>query len=229
MSFALAGGADPAETPGDRGRRRPARVSGDDRERAILGTAQRLLKDRPLHEISVDDLARGAGISRPTFYFYFESKDAVLLTLLDRMVRNARADRDEALARAVESGDPVAGWRAGIAAFHATWQANRELLRAAAEARASSPEVRELWERVMAELVGETAEGILAERQRGAAPPGPPARELAVCLTGMIERAFAGTFGGAGPALAEDDVVETLLDVFLCAIYRERVMALPRH
>src|SRR5688572_25866239 len=71
--------------------RRSARPSGDDRELAILATAERLLAERPLSAISVDDLARGAGISRPTFYFYFASKDAVLLTLLDRVVAEADA------------------------------------------------------------------------------------------------------------------------------------------
>jgi TetR/AcrR family transcriptional regulator, ethionamide resistance regulator len=54
--------------------RRSARPSGDDRELAILTTAEQLLKNRPLADISVDDLAKGAGISRPTFCFYFKSK-----------------------------------------------------------------------------------------------------------------------------------------------------------
>ena len=77
--------------------RRAARPSGDDRELAILETAERLLEDRSLAEISVDDLAKGAGISRPTFYFYFASKDAVLLTLLERVI----AEADAALERLI--------------------------------------------------------------------------------------------------------------------------------
>ena len=54
-----------------------------------------------LAEISVDDLAKGAGISRPTFYFYFPSKDAVLLTLLDRVITEAdeRARRGRSAAQ----------------------------------------------------------------------------------------------------------------------------------
>src|SRR5271163_2899950 len=77
-----------SSTRSSRGRR-SARPSGDDRELAILTTAERLLEDRPLNDISVDDLAKGAGISRPTFYFYFASKEAVLLTLLDRVINEA--------------------------------------------------------------------------------------------------------------------------------------------
>src|SRR5919198_6105526 len=92
----------PATQTPPRRARRERRMRGDDRERAILETAERLLEKRPLHEVSVDDLARGAGISRPTFYFYFSSKEAVLLTLLDRMVEEARANQGDALERLAE-------------------------------------------------------------------------------------------------------------------------------
>src|SRR5579884_2028942 len=97
-----------------RGRRAP-RANGDDRERAILETAERLLAERSLHDISVDDLARGAGISRPTFYFYFPSKEAVLLTLLDRVVNEA----DSALQALAENDDADRDnmWRTGINVF----------------------------------------------------------------------------------------------------------------
>ena len=71
--------------------RRSARPSGDDRELAILTTAEQLLEERPFAEISVDDLAKGAGISRPTFYFYFPSKDAVLLSLFEPVIVEADA------------------------------------------------------------------------------------------------------------------------------------------
>src|SRR5690349_18554730 len=69
-------------TRATRGRRTP-KMSGDDRERAILEAFEHLLEQRALHEISIDEIARGAGISRPTFYFYFASKEAVLLSLFE--------------------------------------------------------------------------------------------------------------------------------------------------
>ncbi|MBJ7385278.1 MAG: TetR/AcrR family transcriptional regulator, partial [Mycolicibacterium sp.] len=40
--------------------RRSTRPSGDDREAAILATAERLLADKKFADISVDDLAKGA-------------------------------------------------------------------------------------------------------------------------------------------------------------------------
>src|SRR3954447_1860164 len=93
--------ANPSVTRPTRGRRTP-RVSGDERERTILATFEGLLQQRSLHEISIDDIARGAGISRPTFYFYFASKEAVLLSLLERMLAAAHATRGDTLDRLPE-------------------------------------------------------------------------------------------------------------------------------
>ena len=53
-------------------------------------------------------LARGAGISRPTFYLYFPSKDAVVLTLIDRLVEDAKGGREAAVRMRLDPGDSVA-------------------------------------------------------------------------------------------------------------------------
>jgi len=206
--------ASPAIQAPSRGRRAP-RVSGDDRERAILATAEGLLEERSLHEISVDDLARGAGISRPTFYFYFPSKEAVVLTLLDRVVAEARRGiRFDRLA-----DDPSGALRDGLAAIHETFGAHRAVTLAAIEARAASPHVRELWAAVMEGFVQETTAAIEAERARGAAPDGAPARDLAIALNWMNERVLQATFAGDAPAIGEDAVRDALLEVWLRAIY----------
>jgi TetR/AcrR family transcriptional regulator, ethionamide resistance regulator len=197
--------------------RRPVRPSGDDRELAILTTAEQLMAQRPLSAISVDDLARGAGISRPTFYFYFASKDAVLLTLLDRVVAEADAATQDAF-RGRPSG-PREGWRRAITAYYETFRAHRALTLAWAEARSTNAEVRELWAQVFEGWVRRCAEAIEAERARGAAPAGPPAREIAVALNSMNERVLYATFTGDGPAVAEPGAVDVLLEIWLRAIY----------
>ena len=197
--------------------RRVRRATGDDREHAILESFERLLEQHALHEISIDDIARGAGISRPTFYFYFPSKDAVLLSLLDRMVAEARAGRGDALAAIAR--DPARGWRTAIEAFHASFRAHRAVTVAGADARVSNPEVRALWARVMENLVEETTAAIAAERARGAAPEGLPARELATALNWMNERVLHTSFAGHAPAIDEDRAVDVLLAIWLAAVY----------
>jgi AcrR family transcriptional regulator len=199
-----------------RGRRAP-RTSADDRERAILETAERLLAERGLHEISTEDLARGAGISRSSFYFYFASKEAVLLSLLDRVTAEAEAARRAALER-VGDASLAEVCRAGIAAFHATFRAHRAVTLAAADARTTVPEVRELWSRVMEGWVGDTEALVAAARPRDAARGGVPARDLAVALNLMNERVLHASFARDVPAVAEDAVVEALVAVWVGAI-----------
>jgi AcrR family transcriptional regulator len=203
--------------PGPARGRRTARPTGDEREAAILATAERLLAEGPLSAISVDDLARGAGISRPTFYFYFPSKDAVLLTLLDRVI--AEADAASAQSFLTPARDAPSGWRAAIDAYHRTFRAHRAVTLAVGELRLTNPEVRELWARGFAGWVDNTARAIEAERARGAAPAGLPARDLAIALTSLNERVIYGAVSGDGPAVAEADVVDVLLAVWLPAIY----------
>ena len=199
-----------------RGRRTP-RASGDEREQAILATAERLLEKQPLNEISVEDLARGAGISRPTFYFYFPSKDAVVLTLVERTVEEAAASREVAIARVVE--EPRAGLRMALQTSFEVFGSRRAVILAAAEMRASNAEARELWSQVMEGWVADASRIIESERGRGAAPPGEPARDLAIALIQMNERAHYATFADETPALAEDRLLDVLVDVWARAIY----------
>jgi TetR/AcrR family transcriptional regulator, ethionamide resistance regulator len=198
-------------------RRRPARTSGEQRERGILDTLRALLSQQSLHAISVDDLARGAGISRPTFYFYFASKQAALLALLEVLVEeawDALEDAPELLAR-----DPVAAWRTAIGASYTTWARNRDVVRAAAQARGSDPEIRAMWEGLLESFVQRTARAIESERDRGAAPPGIPARDLALCLNRMNERVFETTLGDEELTLHEDRLLDSLVEVWVRAIY----------
>src|ERR1700761_4955078 len=148
--------------------RRSARPSGDDRELAILTTAERLLEERAFADISVDDLAKGAGLSRPTFYFYFKSKEAVLLSLLEPVIARADAEFDGAAQRL--PADPRRVWRGGIKAFFVAFHSRPALARAATEALATSSELRGMWSRFMQKWIDHTAALITAERERGAAP-----------------------------------------------------------
>jgi AcrR family transcriptional regulator len=198
--------------------RRATRASGDDRERAILETAERLLEERPLSEISVDDLAKGAGISRPTFYFYFPSKDAVVLTIIDRLVAAAAGSREQALATLAQ-GDPRAGLRQGLEDLYAAFRSRRAVVLAAAELRTTNEEARKLWSEVMEAWVADVTAVIEAERARGAAPPGQPARDLAIALVQMNERVQYASFAGDSPSLADDRVLDVLVDIWLRAIY----------
>jgi TetR/AcrR family transcriptional regulator, ethionamide resistance regulator len=151
----------PADRP-TRGRRTP-KVSGDERERAILTTFEALLEERSLHQISIDDIARGAGISRPSFYFYFASKEAVLLSLFERMLTEAAKNRGNTLERLAE--DPPARLREALAAFFDVFREHRAVTLAGADAQVTSAEVRAVWSGVVEGWVSETAAAIEGARR----------------------------------------------------------------
>jgi TetR/AcrR family transcriptional regulator, ethionamide resistance regulator len=197
--------------------RRSSRPSGDDREAAILQTAERLLAERPIGDISVDDLARGAGISRPTFYFYFASKDAVLLTLLDRVVQEVESTIDEL--RDSFPADPAHGWRLAIGTFFEAFGSHRWVARAGHAALAPGSEFREVWLGLMRKWIDRTAALIIAERERGAAPNTIPADDLAVSLNLMNERAMLAALASEQPSVDHERVVDTLTHIWLTSIY----------
>jgi TetR/AcrR family transcriptional regulator, ethionamide resistance regulator len=204
----------PVRTP--RGRR-SARPSGDDREQAILATAERLLRERNFADIAVDDLARGAGLSRPAFYFYFPSKDAVLVTLFERVLTEA----DATMRRPGETStdDPASSWRDGIYAFFASFRAHQAVTLAGLAATATNPEIREVWSTFSAKWVADVALLIEAERDRGAAPVTIPAEHLSATLNLMNERVMVASFAGGLPVLPEDAALDALAHVWVTAIY----------
>ncbi|BBX67734.1 TetR/AcrR family transcriptional regulator [Mycolicibacterium psychrotolerans] len=197
--------------------RRATRPSGDDREIAILETAERLLEDRPLAEISVDDLAKGAGISRPTFYFYFPSKDAVLLTLLERVIAEADVALDDLIAN--RPADRRAIWRRGIDVFVSTFGAHRAVCAATVGVRDTHSEARELWAQSMQRWIEHIAAVIEAERADGAAPVTVPALELSTALNLMNESVMAAAFVGHQPSIPDHRVLDNLVHIWTSAIY----------
>ncbi|MBW0014196.1 TetR/AcrR family transcriptional regulator [Mycobacterium sp.] len=198
--------------------RRSPRPSGDDRELAILSTAERLLAERPLTEISVDDLAKGAGLSRPTFYFYFPSKDAVLLTLFERVIVEA----DSALENMVANppADRRALWRTGINVFVETFGAHRAVSLAADAAR-TNKDLGDLWSRFMQKWVGHITAVIEAERARGAAPVTLPADHLSAALNLLNEKVMLTSFAGARPSVPSEQLLDTLVHIWVNSVYGE--------
>jgi len=201
--------------------RRAARPSGDDREQAILDTARRLLEERSIAEISVDDLAKGAGISRPTFYFYFPSKDAVLFALFEQVISEADAAFERHTKSVPVTTDRYEMCRAGIGVFFETFVAHRAVTRAAQEVRTSHPEVRDLLATFMTKWIENTAATIEAGRAQGLAPTTLPALDLATALNLMNERALFASFSDEQPAIPPERLLDTLVHIWVTSIYGE--------
>jgi AcrR family transcriptional regulator len=197
--------------------RRRGTSKGDLKEQALLDTCERLLGEKPLGDIGVDELAQGAGISRPSFYFYFESKTAVLRALVERVADQMYAEAESWLAREDEPPEVTVSRSIGAAAQ--LWREHGPVLRAAVETWGSVPEMRQLWEETIRRFVDQSAARIREERAAGTAPPGPDPDSLATALIWMNERSFYVNSLGAGPSLSDDELVPTLTAIWLRAVY----------
>jgi AcrR family transcriptional regulator len=108
-----AGKTEPADRPARR------RLPPDDRRHALINSALKLFNAFPYEEVSVDDLAAEAGMSRPLVYHYYGGKAGVFISALqqtgdDLMAAVARAGMD----------DPDNWLTAGLSAFFDHVQAN---------------------------------------------------------------------------------------------------------
>jgi AcrR family transcriptional regulator len=113
---------DPVSTPGSgepAGRPARRRLAPDDRRQALINSALKLFNARPYDEVSVDDIAADAGMSRPLVYHYYGGKAGVFISAL----RQAGDDVVAAVAKAA-TNDPEDWLTAGLAAFFDHLQAN---------------------------------------------------------------------------------------------------------
>lgn len=178
-----------------------------------------MLEQRPFSDISVDDLAKGAGLSRPTFYFYFASKDAVLVRLFGRAIRASGAQQQQQSDTATEH--PQQAWHDGIYAFFDSLRPHRAVVLAGLSAMTTNSELREMWSTYMTGWIDYTAALITKERARGAAPDSIPAHDLATALNLMNERVVFAAQGSQKPTLPEDAALEALAHIWITSIYGE--------
>lgn len=179
-------------------RARPDRRSAPVRT-DILDATARLLNSGRLHEISVENIAQEAGVSRPTFYSYFASKLEIVLELY----QVAAAEMYDAVTpiwnRPADQTPPEA-IRQGLRAMAAAWMPRRAVFEAAVELRYANPEMMSASEQTIAYFARAIGAQLDADRAAGIAPPGPATGPLATTLLWSSEHALYI----AGRALSAD-------------------------
>jgi AcrR family transcriptional regulator len=75
-----------------------------ERRRMILDTAAAMLTEMPVAQVSLNELSRRVGLAKSNVLRYFESREAVLLELLDAMSRQWLDQLDDILTAEVEPG-----------------------------------------------------------------------------------------------------------------------------
>ena len=200
-------------------RRRPRRSTADGRRdvrATLLEATERLLAERALGELAVADILKEAEVSRATFYFYFESKHAILAALLERIVD----DLHGATLPYFERGEtpPEQALRDAHRGLLALWREHAVVMRASLENWQAVPELRDAWGAIIARFTAAAAAQIKRDREASVAQPGPDAARLAGALIAMNERCVYYAVANGDP---DDDaaLVDTLTYVWMAAIY----------
>ncbi|MFJ3026725.1 TetR family transcriptional regulator [Streptomyces tendae] len=98
------------------------------RRRAILDTTAAMLETTPVGEISLNELSRRAGLAKSNVLRYFESREAILLELLDRAWRQWGTDLPALADAGIDQGAPVGRRTEQFAAVVAGSLAHRRTL-----------------------------------------------------------------------------------------------------
>jgi AcrR family transcriptional regulator len=107
----------------------PARMTAQARREQLLDVAKAIVVERGFHAVSIEAVARQAGISRPIVYGHFHDLDGVLEALIDREGRRALAQLGSVLPGALAERDPrerlvaaLAGYLEAVQADPRTWR-----------------------------------------------------------------------------------------------------------
>jgi AcrR family transcriptional regulator len=149
------------------------------RRRAILDAAAAMLAEMPVAQVSLNELSRRVGLAKSNVLRYFESREAVLLELLDSAWRDWLRQLEGDLPAAVVAGVAAAERGDQLAAALAASLARRPVLcdllsaQAAVLERNVSPQVAAVFKRAAIANVGALSQlalaciGELGERDAG--------------------------------------------------------------
>jgi AcrR family transcriptional regulator len=138
------------------------------RRQAILGAAAAMLAEMPVAQVTLNELSRRAGLAKSNVLRYFESREAVLLELLDSAWRDWLAQLEQDLTGTAGAAAPLAGRTDQLAATLAASLASHPMLcdlisaQAAVLERNVSPQVAAQYKR--ASIADITALGLLMSR-----------------------------------------------------------------
>ncbi|ADL46064.1 MULTISPECIES: TetR/AcrR family transcriptional regulator [Micromonospora] len=98
------------------------------RRRAILDVASAMLDEMPVAAVTLNELSRRVGLAKPNVLRYFESREAVLLELLDRYLREWLTELADELADGVDANLPMAERATAVAGIVSRSLARRSVM-----------------------------------------------------------------------------------------------------
>ena len=185
-------------------------------ERQLLAATESLMADGfAFTELSVDRLATAAGISRATFYIYFEDKRQLLLQLTHQVFTGLSEAAGLWWDKA-ERRNPDDARRA-IREIIATYRRHQAVITAVIEMATYDSTVAGAYHDVMTGIAEKGEQAFERAVAAGVAPPG-PGGAIASALTWMVERVCDQMVRHADPS-TDDRLAEMLTEIVWRAWY----------
>jgi AcrR family transcriptional regulator len=96
---------------------KPARMTADERREQLLDVTKEIVAEHGFHRVSIEAVAREAGISRPIVYEHFGDLAGLLEALITRESDRALAQLAEVLPTDLFGGDPADQLLAGLRGY----------------------------------------------------------------------------------------------------------------
>ena len=196
------------------GSKRRRRRAPEVAEREIVDAAEALLREKPFRELTVDDLMRRTGLSRPSFYVYFRDRHDLVLKVVEHIGGELFAMSERWYKG---TGDGPALVRDAIGGVVGVFSEHGPVLRALADAAADDPRVEEAYGALIQRFVDATARHIEAEVAAGRILP-LDAVPTATALTWMMERYLQLSLGRP-PLVPEEQVASALTTIWSRVLY----------
>lgn len=202
--------------------RRPQASRQERRERIegqLLDATDRLMAEgASFTELSVDRLATEAGISRASFYIYFEDKG----DLLRRLATRVFADLSDAAERwwSVSGRRDPADVLAAMSGIVASYRRHQPLLIALGEMAAYDPLVGATYTEILTGIAARMTVVVEQGQRDGTIRATLPAATTASTLTWMVERACQQNLPSQ-PASYDAELARTLTEITWAALYLE--------
>lgn len=190
-----------------RERRRKAR-------QRVISSALKLADRGSFRDLTIDEIARSADVSRPAFYTHFSDKEELLLVAVGE-VSERLYDMADRWWHGV--GPPAQRVRQAIEGVVSVYAGEARLLRIAAEVATYDDEVRTLWLDIAGRFIDATADHIRSEQEVGLIPRSLDPRATAEVLYWMAERCCY-MYLGRGERTPKQ-VVQALMPVWVAALY----------
>jgi len=203
-------------TTSRRGQREGKPRQGDRREQAILDAARDLLGKTALADLTIEQIARAAGVSRSSLYFYFAGKEQILAVLYGEVLEQMTAELERWFADPDKHSEPWSHASIEAAVTIATRNAN--VLLPALDNRGASPEIDRVLTTYLDRAIERSTLLIERERKAGLAPTGPAAPALARALMQMTLHSIHDLLRAGASASDTEELIETVTVIWARAV-----------